>query len=420
MFGLPWGKVLAYCIAGHHTGLANGVNGENISSLEHRLKKIVPRPDPAWQDEIEVRKPEEWPKPGPRDPSTRGFCAAFLTRMVFSALVDADFLDTEAYYADLGGDLPARGRHPPLDCLAKRLDRYLQSLGAKATPSPVNALREEILTHVRGKAGDAPGLFTLTVPTGGGKTLTSLAFALDHAIRHGHSRVIYVIPYMSIVEQTAAVFRDALRETNDDVDFVLEHHSTFDEDRIGNREARNKLRLAMENWDVPIVVTTAVQFFESLFANRPSKCRKLHNISNSVIILDEAQTLPLAYLRPCLAALDELARNWQTSVVLCTATQPALARRDDFRDGLVGVRELAPDPARTYQALKRTRIVHCGTLGDADLAERLRTMARALCIVNTQATCTGTLPDARRCRSDVPPHHLDVRVPSARKARHRA
>ena len=383
-FGQPWGKVLAYCIAGHHTGLANGVNGESISSLEDRLAKNVPRPDPVWQEEIKVGKPA-WPKPVPRDQSTRGFSAAFFTRMVFSALVDADFLDTEAYYTEQDGRPLPRARHPSLHCLAKRLERYLQSLAAKATPSPVNALREEILKHVRSKAGDAPGLFTLTVPTGGGKTLTSLAFALDHAIRHGHSRVIYVIPYMSIIEQTAAVFRDALRgETNGDADFVLEHHSTFDEDRIGNREARQKLRLAMQNWDVPIIVTTAVQFFESLFANRPSRCRKLHNIANSVVILDEAQTLPLGYLRPCVAALDELARNWQTSVVLCTATQPALSKRDDFREGLIGVRELAPDPPRIYRALKRTRIVHCGPLGDADLAERLRTTTRALCIVNTR------------------------------------
>ena len=377
------GKVLAYCIAGHHTGLANGVNGDRISSLEDRLAKQVSL-DPVWEDEIEVGGPAR-PQLVPRDAKSRGFCIAFFTRMVFSALVDADYLDTEAYYAKVEGNSRPRGGHPPLDCLSDRLDRYLRNLAAEATASPVNALRAEVLAHVRSQAEKAPGIFTLTVPTGGGKTLTSLAFALDHAIRHGHSRIIYVIPYMSIIEQTAAVFREALRDGMDDhADFVLEHHSTFDEDRIGCREAREKLQLAMENWDVPIVVTTAVQFFESLFGNRPSRCRKLHNIANSVVILDEAQTLPLQYLRPCMAALDELARNWRTSVVLCTATQPALQKSDHLPDGFVNVRELAPDPTRTYRALKRTRIVHCDNLGDTELAERLRAAPRALCIVNTR------------------------------------
>ena len=213
----------------------------------------------------------------------------------------------------------------------------------------------------------------------------SLAFALDHAVRHGCSRVIYVIPYMSIIEQTAAVFRDALRDgPDDDADFVLEHHSTFDEARTSNREAREKLRLAMQNWDAPVVVTTAVQFFESLFANRPSRCRKLHRIANSVVILDEAQTLPLQYLRPCVAVLDELARNWRTSVVLCTATQPALGKSGDFPEGFEAVRELAPEPTRIYQALKRTRIRLQGVVGDADLAKRLTDFPQVLCIVNTR------------------------------------
>ena len=383
-FGRTWGKVLAHCIAGHHTGLANGVNGDRISSLEDRLAKEVSRLDPVWQDEIEVGEPA-WPQVVPRDQRSIGFCVAFFTRMVFSALVDADYLDTEAYYANLEGNSPPRGGHPPLGCLAKRLDRHLRNLVAAATPSPVNALRAEVLNHVRGQAGEEPGIFTLTVPTGGGKTLSSLAFALDHAIRHGLSRVIYVIPYMSIIEQTAAVFREALREgKKDETDFVLEHHSTFDEDRIGCREAREKLQLAMENWDVPIVVTTAVQFFESLFANRPSRCRKLHNIANSAVILDEAQTLPLQYLRPCTAALEELARNWRTSVVLCTATQPALDQSDDLREGFDSVHELAPDPRRIYRQLKRTRIIQCDTLGDSELSERLRATHRALCIVNTR------------------------------------
>ena len=379
------GKMLAYCIAGHHAGLANGVNGEQTTALEARLAEKVPAPDRIWEQEIALPANLPSPRLKPRDQDTAGFCAAFFIRMLFSALVDADYLDTEDYFAGLQGAPKPRGQHPTLAELRGRLNAYLDKLAAGAEASPVNDLRQEVLTHVRDKAAEPPGLFTLTVPTGGGKTLTSLAFALDHARRHGLARVIYVIPYMSIIEQTATVFRAGLRGGDaEEPDFVIEHHSTFDEDRIGRREAREKLRLAMENWEAPIIVTTAVQFFESLFGNRPSRCRKLHNVANSVVILDEAQTLPLQYLRPCVAALDELTRNWRTSVVLCTATQPALAESNGFGGGFENVRELAPEPKGLYRTLKRARIRHEGQLDDAALAERMRESPQSLCIVNTR------------------------------------
>lgn len=304
--------------------------------------------------------------------------------MLFSALVDADFLDTEAYYDGLRDHRAARSRYPGLRQLREQLNQHLEALGSRSR-GPINELRAEILSHARGRATDAPGSFSLTVPTGGGKTLASLAFALDHAVHHGLARIIYQIPYMSIVEQTATVFREALQsEHGGDADFVVEHHSTFDEDRVGSREGREKLRLAMQNWDAPIIVTTAVQFFDSLFANRPSNCRKLHNIARSVIILDEAQTLPLQYLRPCVAALDELARNWRASVVLCTATQPQLSKSDQLPEGFEELRELAPEPTRLYEAFKRTRIVQQGFLSDSELAKRLAGSPRVLCIVNTR------------------------------------
>ena len=357
-FDWPIGKMLAFCVAGHHAGLANGVNGEQISSLGDRLRRQIENLDPVWEDEITLEAIDHPRRLVPRNPATAGFSAAFFIRMLFSALVDADFLDTEAYYDGLRAKIPIRGAHPTLCRLRERLDRYLKALTRSSLAGPINALRAEILTHARGRATDAPGAFTLTVPTGGGKTLTSLAFALDHAACHGLARIIYVIPYMSIVEQTAAVFREALRSaTSDDADFVVEHHTTFDEDRVGKREGREKLRLAMQNWDAPIIVTTAVQFFDSLFANRPSRCRKLDNIANSVVILDEAQTLPLQYLRPRVAALDELVRSWRTSVVLCTATQPRLSKNDQLPEGFENLRELAPEPKRLYEAFKRTRIV---------------------------------------------------------------
>ena len=381
------GKMLAFCVAGHHAGLANGVNGEHgerTTALEERLRGTVSMPDPIWEQEIALPRLGT-PRIKPRNKDTAGFCAAFLVRMVFSALVDADFLDTEAYYAGLDGAPPARGEHPDLAELSRRLDKHLDDLQATAESGVVNDLRREVLAHARRRAAEPRGVFSLTVPTGGGKTLASLAFALDHARRHGLDRVIYVIPYMSIIEQTAGEFRRALRDGDTPVDFVIEHHSTFDEERIRERESRDKLRLAMENWDAPIIVTTAVQFFESLFANRPSRCRKLHNIANSVVILDEAQTLPLKHLRPCVAALDELARNWRSSVVLCTATQPALVESDGFKGGFENVRELAPAPERLHKTLKRTRMRQVrGVLADAELVDRLKASPRVLCIVNTR------------------------------------
>lgn len=394
------GKILAFCIAGHHAGLANATNGERSLSLVDRLGEHVPDLDPCWQEEVALG-PVEPPRMELRSPDNIGFCASMFVRMVFSALVDADYLDTEAYYADAQSQVVPRGGHPSMIDLAIRLEEYLGSLARQAPDSAVNDLRARVLRNVHAHAGDPSGMFSLTVPTGGGKTLSSLAFALDHAVKLGLSRVIYVIPYMSIIEQTAAVFREALqsgREGNSD--FVLEHHSAFDEENLSARSGAEKLRLAMENWDAPIIVTTAVQFFESLFARRPSRCRKLHNIANSVVILDEAQTLPLRHLRPCVAALDELTRNWRTSVVLCTATQPALGE-EDFRDGFRGVRELAPDPPALAAELRRTRIRSAGTLDDATLAERLRATRQVLCIVNTRRHARdlyATLADAEGVR----------------------
>ena len=386
-FGDKVGKLLAFCIAGHHAGLANGVLGEQIGSLEERLKKQLDELDPAWEDELSIgESPERQLRQlRPRGRKGVGFSIAFFIRMLFSALVDADFLDTEAYYDGLRGERAARGKHPQLTRLRSQLHKYLNALTQSAAVGQINELRGQILAHARARATEAPGSFTLTVPTGGGKTLASLAFALDHAVHHGLARIIYVIPYMSIVEQTAAVFREALRDgSNDAADFIVEHHSTFDEGRVASRDGREKLRLAMQNWDAPIIVTTAVQFFDSLFANRPSRCRKLHNIANSVVILDEAQTLPLQYLRPCVAVLEELVRNWGTSMVLCTATQPQLSKSDVLPEGFEDLRELAPEPDRLYESFRRTRIVQRGSLNDAELAERLGETPQVLCIVNTR------------------------------------
>lgn len=379
------GHLLAYGIAGHHAGLANGADLGERTALRERLRGIgLPVLQAQWQQDISLPMTLSHLALNIHSAERGNFQLAFLVRMLFSCLVDADYLDTEAFYDRIERRDSQRGAATPsLQAIRDQLDRHLSRFRAD---TPVNMLRADILAHVRKQFDLAPGLFSLTVPTGGGKTLASLAFALDHAIEHGLHRVIFVIPFTSVVEQNAAVFREALGSLGDAA--VLEHHSAFiaaapprdDPDRYQSKE---KLRLAMENWDAPIVVTTAVQFFESLFAARPSQCRKLHNIAASVVILDEAQTLPLKLLRPAVAAIDELARNYRVSAVLCTATQPAL-HAPDFVGGLQHVRELAPAPAELFRKLERVRVRHLGVLDDNAMHAQLRQREQVLCIVNNR------------------------------------
>jgi CRISPR-associated endonuclease/helicase Cas3 len=382
LYGPLFGQLLAYGIAGHHAGLPNGQGGQSRASLQDRLSQMSHELMPAWEHELELPKGSELSLPtGFEVRNERGaFQLTILTRMLFSCLVDADFIDTDNFYRRIEGRPPrvAAGT-PKLESLRQRLNTSLSEFRGK---SDVNRLRARVLAHVRNSASLAPGVFSLTVPTGGGKTLASLAFGLDHAIEHGLRRVIYVIPFTSIIEQTAQVFRKALGDL--DGTTVLEHHSAFFDEPRAALESKQKRQLAMENWDAPIIVTTAVQFFESLFADRPSRCRKLHNIAGSVIILDEAQTLPLKLLRPCVSLLDELTLNYRTSIVLCTATQPALKADEGFSDGLRGVRELAPDPPGLYRQLRRVNVRHIGTLDDDALAEHLRRREQVLCIVNNR------------------------------------
>ncbi|MBV8889265.1 MAG: CRISPR-associated helicase Cas3', partial [Alphaproteobacteria bacterium] len=384
---LVFARLLAFAIAGHHAGLADG------SELDDRLK-ATPLDAPGWQDHT-APLPEGkalLPSRGLQPQADPGFTKAFLVRMLFSCLVDADFLETEHFYAKAKGDPVEPGGHRDLATLRDTLRAYMAEKRAEAAMTQLNALRAEVLDHALDKAALAPGAFTLTVPTGGGKTLTSLSFALEHGVWHGLRRVVYVIPYTSIIEQTAAVFRKALC-TDDD---VLEHHASFDwedakaarEDDGEGRDGLAKLRRAAENWDVPVVVTTAVQFFESLYANRTSRCRKLHNLANSVIVLDEAQTLPINLLRPCVAALKELSANYGASVVLCTATQPALLAKDGFEKGFAidDSRELAPQPKALYERLKRVQVEHLpGETTDEAIAARFGEREQMLCIVNSRA-----------------------------------
>jgi CRISPR-associated endonuclease/helicase Cas3 len=391
IYGVVLGKMLAHIVAGHHAGLADARDIERRLGSGYVIERFDAWPGRACLPEQKVLLPTIRQEPEVE----RGFGKAFLIRMLFSCLVDADFLETEAFYAGAEGRPAERGGFSDLAALRDRLRSHMARLKAEAgqkNPGRLNDLRSEVLDAAITGAEKQPGFFTLTVPTGGGKTLASLSFALEHALEHRLRRVVYVIPFTSIIEQTAEAFREALDATDD----VLEHHANFNWDRlppsgwadVEDVNALVKLRKAAENWEAPIVVTTSVQFFESLFANRTSRCRKLHNLANSVIVLDEAQTLPIRLLRPCMAAIDELQRNYGASVVLCTATQPALRQEDEFERGLPisQDRELAPDPERLYAELERFKVEwRPEPIGDDVIAARFTEQPQMLCIVNSRA-----------------------------------
>ena len=363
------GKILAYAIAGHHAGLPNGKANE-VSDLFNRLKKIIPDHSCSPDRILKITKLSELPFV--LDQKRLGFQLSFFIRMIFSCLVDADFLDTEAFLDNK--KLSWRKGYPGLHELNSRLTIALNKLTDSAPNAVINKHRTEILKNCLSAAQFNQGIFSLTVPTGGGKTLSSLAFAMKHALKHNLERIIYVIPYTSIIEQNAAVFREILGK-----DAVLEHHSNFEPNEEDHRS-----RLASENWDAPLIVTTNVQFFESLYCCKSSRCRKIHNIAESVVILDEAQMLPVSLLRPCMEVLRELSSAYRTTVVLCTATQPALSTSKNFKDGLDGVQEIIPDPAKFYDMFRRIHIKVLPLLSDDDLADRLTGYNQVLCIVNTR------------------------------------
>lgn len=362
---------LGYCIAGHHAGLPDtGELSDTAAAptfMGRRKKKIEDYQ--AYQKEIAI--PPLVSKPF--DPSKSrdiDFSFSVFIRMVYSCLVDADFLDTEAFMKD-GQVKRERGDCP--EELLKKLESHIGDWLKNDDIDTVNGRRTEILKHCLKNGSEDPGLFRLTVPTGGGKTIASLAFALRHAAEHHMDRIIYVIPYTSIIEQNAKVFRGILGDEN-----VLENHYNIDYE---SSEELKPMQLAAENWDKPVVVTTNVQFFESLFANKSSKCRKLHNIANSVIIFDEAQMLPNDYLKPCIAMIEELLVHYRTSIVLCTATQPAL---QPFFTNVGNAKELCPRLEEQFRFFERVTIENSGVLTAEILTERLQEEKQVLCIVNTK------------------------------------
>ena len=362
---------LEYCIAGHHAGLPNYGNNYDESTDStlsgRRLKKLSDYQ--AYQTEIEVPAINSMPIDLKRTVNP-DFSLSVFMRMIYSCLVDADFLDTEAFMKE---GKQGRNSGENIEILFKKLENYISGWLKNQDIDTVNGRRTEILKNCLEMGKTEKGLFRLTVPTGGGKTVASLAFALRHALENKMDRIIYVIPYTSIIEQNAKVFRDILGEEN-----VLENHCNVDYE---SSEELLPMQLASENWDKPIVVTTNVQFFESLFANKSSKCRKLHNIANSVIIFDEAQMLPNDYLKPCIAMIEELVNNYQASAVLCTATQPALT--SFFHEG-ISAKELCPKMEEQFEFFKRTVFENVGVLTENDLIQRLEKEYQALCIVNTK------------------------------------
>lgn len=375
LYGIFQSRILEYIITGHHGGLLN--YGSKECGLEERLSRLFLPDYSAYKSEILA------PDLNKVRPSLipihnkMGFAISFYTRMLFSCLVDADFLDTERFFSPDKSSL--RGQCEPFNKLFSKFDNHMKIKLSTAEENPINRYRREIYEQCIEKAELPSQMFSLTVPTGGGKTLSSMAFALNHLKKYNLNRILYVIPYTSIIEQNADVFREIFGNQN-----VLEHHSNYDpkNEKSENTDvAQEKLKLSSENWDIPIVITTNVQFFESLFSNRVSRCRKLHNLAKSVIILDEAQMLPTGFLKPCLSALSELVVNYGSTVVICTATQPNL---NGLLDESVRPIEITRSPQELYEVFRRVHVTDLGDLEDADLSARLDMHKQVLCIVNTR------------------------------------
>src|SRR5690625_191624 len=363
----PLGELLAYVIAGHHAGLACGTTLFN--------ERLVNRKIADWQGEAEsAGVPLSLPIPLPplQRPDANSTDLAFMVRYFYSCLVDADFLATEAFMNPTQSKNRSIWPADLLDRMIETLEKYLETRFGQSEPTSVNQKREEVRQACAAASGNPPGFFSLTVPTGGGKTLSSLLFALKHARKNGLRRVIFVIPFTSIIQQNADVFRSVFADLSKEIgqEIVLEHHSKF-EPVEGKETVSN--RLAAENWNAPLIVTTNVRFFESLFANRSSECRKLHRTARSVVVFDEVQALPVHLLAPILSALQSLVKDFGTTAVLCTATQPALEHRDDFTVG-IPKEEIVPmiaDEKSLFDTLRRVESRNLGKVEDQELIDHI-------------------------------------------------
>ena len=362
------------CVAGHHGGLPDFGNmrndGSDVPTLYGRLKKAIGGNIPPYEVPVDL--------PDASMPANFGkgcLSDSYIIRMLYSCLVDADYLDTERFMSGTERETVCDG----LPILLERLNKHIAPWWSPS--NELNRMRCNILRTCieKGKNG-RKGVYTLTVPTGGGKTISSMAFALNHCVKNGMDRIIYVIPYTSIIEQTADVFRSIFGENN-----VLEHHSnaSYEVSENGETSQYNSIQ-ATENWDAPIIVTTAVQFFESIYSDRPSKCRKLHNIANSVVIFDEAQMLPSEHLRPCVAAISGLVDLFKCTAVLCTATQPFLNDLFTCYAFQPNIEEICDDTNGLYEAFRRVSFENAGELTIDALVDILSCSDQVLCIVNSR------------------------------------
>ena len=361
--------LIAQPIAGHHRGLYDYCN-----YLEE-TKRDIPQ-DVSLDETLSFA----FPKLG----NLKKYDLHHVIRMLFSCLVDADSLDTEAFMNP--GQIKLRGCHTSMQELLNKLEQHLQMLRDDSIESEVNRIRNYVQEQCVKESGDNVAFYSLTVPTGGGKTLASVLWALHHAVKNNLQRIIIAIPYTSIIVQTATTLKSIFGEEN-----VLEHHSNVNPEDIDDLELRERMQLATENWDYPIIVTTNVQFFESLFSNKRSDCRKLHNIVKSVVILDEVQTLPLGFYKPIVHTLDTLRRVFGTSILFTTASQPILSGRIEGSNPMNGfnalpnVHEIIPNDARLHDKLRRVKLefVECAMNYD-DIAKEVSKCPRVLCIVNTR------------------------------------
>ena len=410
------GSLLAFAAAGHHAGLCD------FQDLKERLKKNEDVPDLLGNyadlpGSLPERLPEWLGSAKFKDPARRLRSLEFWTRFLFSALVDADRLDAERFDIEAeNGDGTIRpmlrGTYPSVSELRRRLDAHIDaktaSLSEHEKNSAVNTARAKVLAACRNASSLPPGVFSLTVPTGGGKTLSGMSFALRHAEKHGMRRVVCVIPYTSIIEQNAAVYREALSREN-----VLEHHCNYDTAEVREamgEETASRFEKAAENWDFPVIVTTTVQFFESLFANGATPCRKLHNIARSVVVLDEAQSLPPKYLNSLLEGMRELTEHYGCTIVVSTATQPALKARPGLPEGFETVREIVPEPI----VLKRVHY-HWPEEGEKlsgwdELTERAAGHRRVLLVTHLRKDARELAQAMLKRAPDAPTFHLSAQM----------
>ncbi|MBN2826661.1 MAG: CRISPR-associated helicase Cas3' [Tissierellales bacterium] len=375
----------SYITAGHHAGLHdfNAVN-EGQGSLYHQMRTCLG--DETLEKYFGVLLKPFIEKLEDEKIYLKDNGLALWIRMLFSCLVDADWLDTERYMAErIGGEL-LPNKFSKVDLLYSKYEAFISDMEAKALNTRINTKRREIRVRCEAAAGKPQGIFNLCVPTGGGKTISSFGFALKHCVKHKLDRVIYVSPFISITEQTADSFGKIIGR-----DQVVEHHSN-----VKDEDLSEKLKRAQENWDAPVITTSSVQFFESLFAARPGRCRKLHNIARSVVIIDEAQMIPIEYMSPILEVLASLVNNYHVSVVISTATQPAFkklaeksSRLDVFEKALdmMGTQE---ELSELFRQFERTEF-HFPQRDDPmtfdALAEELMTYNQVLCIVNDRKSC---------------------------------